>query len=64
MTQKDRVQGSGLDFCDSQMESVSPPKCGSRLSAARNRFKPLPELHGLRTGRFHNMALALAPRTF
>eukprot|EP00959_Pyramimonas_sp_CCMP1952_P194908 4075864-Pyramimonas_sp.AAC.1 len=47
-----------------QMEGGSFAKCGSRLSAANNRFKHLQKFHGLGAGRFQNVALALAPRKF
>eukprot|EP00959_Pyramimonas_sp_CCMP1952_P368214 7713023-Pyramimonas_sp.AAC.1 len=48
----------------SQMEGGWFSKCGPRLGAAHIRFNTLQELHGLEAGRFQNVALALAPRTF
>eukprot|EP00959_Pyramimonas_sp_CCMP1952_P435577 9120887-Pyramimonas_sp.AAC.1 len=45
------------------VEGGSFSKCGSRPSTAHI-FQELQELHGLRAGRFQNVVLALAPRTF
>eukprot|EP00959_Pyramimonas_sp_CCMP1952_P085337 1784491-Pyramimonas_sp.AAC.1 len=46
------------------MEGGSFSNCGYRLGAAHISLNKLQELHGLRAGRFQNVALVLAPRTF
>eukprot|EP00959_Pyramimonas_sp_CCMP1952_P319343 6682355-Pyramimonas_sp.AAC.1 len=46
------------------MEGGSFSTSGSRIRATHIRFKDSQELHGLRAGRFQNVAVAFAPRTF
>eukprot|EP00959_Pyramimonas_sp_CCMP1952_P268547 5615148-Pyramimonas_sp.AAC.1 len=48
----------------SRIEGGWCSNCGSRLSVARTRVKHVQEFHGSWAGRFRNVVLALAPRTF
>eukprot|EP00959_Pyramimonas_sp_CCMP1952_P340676 7135405-Pyramimonas_sp.AAC.1 len=48
----------------SHIEGWPFSKCGSRLSDAHILATKMKELHGLRVGRFQNVVLASAPRTF